>query len=222
MNMKQYFDSLIFDMDGTLWDAVPSYCKIWEYTLDEFGLGDIKVTREELDRLMGKPVDVLVDTIVTRHVDRTRFLAALDANEDRLMPVLGGRLYPGVKETIRELARDHKLFMVSNCSPKGAVNFMAYSGLTDCFTDSLTYGQTHVGKDVNIATLVNRYRPRVSALCGRHAGRCRRLSQGRRSDSLGRVWLRSCQRPRLYHKKIQRSDKISEKWRVLIKINFVF
>lgn len=157
MNMKQYFDSLIFDMDGTLWDAVPSYCKIWEYTLDEFGLGDIKVTREELDRLMGKPVDVLVDTIVTRHVDRTRFLAALDANEDRLMPVLGGRLYPRVKETIRELARDHKLFMVSNCSPKGAVNFMAYSGLTDCFTDSLTYGQTHVGKDVNIATLVSRY-----------------------------------------------------------------
>lgn len=157
MNMKQYFDSLIFDMDGTLWDAVPSYCKIWEYTLDEFGLGDIKVTREELDRLMGKPVDVLVDTIVTRHVDRTRFLEALDANEDRLMPVLGGRLYLGVKETIRELARDHKLFMVSNCSPKGAVNFMAYSGLTDCFTDSLTYGQTHVGKDVNIATLVSRY-----------------------------------------------------------------
>jgi haloacid dehalogenase superfamily, subfamily IA, variant 1 with third motif having Dx(3-4)D or Dx(3-4)E len=157
MNMKQYFDSLFFDMDGTLWDAVPSYCKIWEYTLDEFGLGDIKVTREELDRLMGKPVDVLVDTIVTRHVDRTRFLEALDANEDRLMPVLGGRLYPGVKETIRELAHDHKLFMVSNCSPKGAVNFMAYSGLTDCFTDSLTYGQTHVGKDVNIATLVSRY-----------------------------------------------------------------
>lgn len=157
MNMKQYFDSLIFDMDGTLWDAVPSYCRIWEYTLDEFGLGDIKVTREELDRLMGKPVDILVDTIVTRHVDRTRFLEALDANEDRLMPVLGGRLYPGVKETIRELARDHKLFMVSNCSPKGAVNFMAYSGLTDCFTDSLTYGQTHVGKDVNIATLVSRY-----------------------------------------------------------------
>ena len=157
MNMKQYFDSLIFDMDGTLWDAVPSYCKIWEYTLDEFGLGDIKVTREELDRLMGKPVDVLVDTIVTGPVDRTRFLEALDANEDRLMPVLGGRLYPGVKETIRELARDHKLFMVSNCSPKGAVNFMAYSGLTDCFTDSLTYGQTHVGKDVNIATLVSRY-----------------------------------------------------------------
>ena len=22
-------DALIFDMDGTLWDAVDSYCKIW-------------------------------------------------------------------------------------------------------------------------------------------------------------------------------------------------
>lgn len=157
MIMEQKFDSLIFDMDGTLWDAVPSYCKIWEYTLDEFGLGDIKVTREELDKLMGKPVDVLVNTIVTGPVDRPRFLAALDANEDRLMPTLGGQLYPGVKETIRELARDHKLFMVSNCSPKGAVNFMAFAGLTDCFTDSLTYGQTHAGKDVNIAALVKKY-----------------------------------------------------------------
>ena len=157
MIMEQKFDSLIFDMDGTLWDAVPSYCKIWEYTLDEFGLGDIKVTREELDKLMGKPVDMLVNTIVTGPVDRPRFLAALDANEDRLMPTLGGQLYPGVNETIRELARDHKLFMVSNCSPKGAVNFMAFAGLTDCFTDSLTYGQTHAGKDVNIAALVKKY-----------------------------------------------------------------
>ena len=157
MIMEQKFDSLIFDMDGTLWDAVPSYCKIWEYTLDEFGLGDIKVTREELDKLMGKPVDMLVNTIVTGPVDRPRFLAALDANEDRLMPTLGGQLYPGVKETIRELARDHKLFMVSNCSPKGVVNFMAFAGLTDCFTDSLTYGQTHAGKDVNIAALVKKY-----------------------------------------------------------------
>lgn len=155
--MKQYFDSLIFDMDGTLWDAVPSYCRIWEYTLKEFGISDIKVSRELLDSLMGKPVDVLVDAIVTEPVDRQRFLAALDVNEDRMMPDLGGQLYPDVKETLRQLSQNHRLFMVSNCSPRGAVNFMAYAGVSDCFTDSLTYGQTRVGKDVNIAELVRRY-----------------------------------------------------------------
>lgn len=155
--MKQYFDSLIFDMDGTLWDAVPSYCRIWEYTLKEFGISDIKVSRELLDSLMGKPVDVLVDAIVTGPVDRQRFLAALDVNEDRMMPDLGGQLYPDVKETLRQLSQNHRLFMVSNCSPRGAVNFMAYAGVSDCFTDSLTYGQTRVGKDVNIAELVRRY-----------------------------------------------------------------
>lgn len=155
--MKQYFDSLIFDMDGTLWDAVPSYCRIWEYTLKEFGISDIKVSRELLDSLMGKPVDVLVDAIVTEPVDRQRFLAALDVNEDRMMPDLGGQLYPDVKETLRQLSQNHRLFMVSNCSPRGAVNFMAYAGVPDCFTDSLTYGQTRVGKDVNIAELVRRY-----------------------------------------------------------------
>lgn len=155
--MKQYFDSLIFDMDGTLWDAVPSYCRIWEYTLKEFGISDIKVSRELLDSLMGKPVDVLVDAIVTEPVDRQRFLAALDVNEDHMMPDLGGQLYPDVKETLRQLSQNHRLFMVSNCSPRGAVNFMAYAGVSDCFTDSLTYGQTRVGKDVNIAELVRRY-----------------------------------------------------------------
>ena len=30
--MKEKFDSLIFDMDGTLWDAVDSYCEIWNVT----------------------------------------------------------------------------------------------------------------------------------------------------------------------------------------------
>ena len=32
------FDSLIFDMDGTLWDAVDSYVAVWDATFAEFGM----------------------------------------------------------------------------------------------------------------------------------------------------------------------------------------
>ena len=36
MNIKaeRKYDSLLFDMDGTLWDAVDSYCAIWNAAID--------------------------------------------------------------------------------------------------------------------------------------------------------------------------------------------
>lgn len=32
---ERKFDSLLLDMDGTLWDAVDSYCAIWNAAIDE-------------------------------------------------------------------------------------------------------------------------------------------------------------------------------------------
>ena len=54
--MTQKFDSLIFDMDGTLWDAVDSYCKIWNVTFEQMGLSQT-VSRQELLECMGKPIN---------------------------------------------------------------------------------------------------------------------------------------------------------------------
>lgn len=150
-------DSLIFDMDGTLWDAVDSYCHVWDYTINETGLSRGPVTRDELVGLMGQPLERIVEVIVPDVEDKADFLRRLDANEDRLMPQLGGRLFPGVKETIEALSHEYPLFMVSNCSPNGLHNFMEWAGLTDCFTDSLSHGETGCGKDVNIRRLVDRY-----------------------------------------------------------------
>ena len=31
-------DSLIFDMDGTLWDAISSYCEIWRICFANHGV----------------------------------------------------------------------------------------------------------------------------------------------------------------------------------------
>ena len=45
-------DSLIFDMDGTLWDALDTYIRVWNAYLEKNAL-DIAISRSEMKSWMG-------------------------------------------------------------------------------------------------------------------------------------------------------------------------
>lgn len=152
-----HFDSLMFDMDGTLWDAVDSYCIAWNETLRQCGMPSREVTRQDLIRLMGTPLDGIISEIINGLAGDSRFIEVLEANERRIMPRLGGRLYPGVQETIKALASSHKLFMVSNCGKGGLPDFLKFTGLAPYFTDHISYGDTGCEKEMNISTLIKRH-----------------------------------------------------------------
>ncbi|MDE6301879.1 MAG: HAD family hydrolase [Muribaculaceae bacterium] len=156
----QKIDALIFDMDGTLWDAIPSYCRVWDETCAQLGVSRRPVEYQELLGLMGKPLgEIFEDLIGSDVIDRTTFVSALAATEDRLMPELGGRLFDGVRETLEALrSRGVRLFMVSNCSGFGLDNFLNFTGLKPLFEDWLSFGATGVDKDVNLLALRDRYR----------------------------------------------------------------
>lgn len=151
------FDSLIFDMDGTLWDAVDSYAEIWNRANREFGI-DVTVTRSQLLRYMGKTIDVIFSALMSGiDVDKQLYLRRLDHLESTLMPELGGRFYPGVIDGLHRLAGRYPLFLVSNCGSDGLTNMMRYGALTPCFRGSLTYGETGHGKDFNIKQIIDRF-----------------------------------------------------------------
>ena len=166
--MTQPIDALIFDMDGTLWDAVDSYCAVWDATFAQLGVTRPRVERDELLRLMGKPLAEIYDTIALGNREcHDRFLERLSENEREMMPRLGGRLYPGVKQTLDKL-RDAgiKLFMVSNCSADGLDNFLDFTGLRAYFADALSFGATGVDKDVNLRHLKDCYNLRRPVYVG--------------------------------------------------------
>lgn len=151
------FDSYIFDMDGTLWDAVDSYCAIWNRTLSDCRVDAPPVTRDALLPLMGAHLDCMYREFIGNRADHASFMRVLEDNERTMMPVLGGRLYNGVRKTLKALSKRAKLFMVSNCQADGLPNFVRYCQLDGLFTDLLSYGSTGCEKEVNIRHLIEHY-----------------------------------------------------------------
>jgi phosphoglycolate phosphatase len=150
-------DSLIFDMDGTLWDAVDSYCKVWDKTFADFGIDVPPVKREELLMHMGRHLEDMVRDFAPDFRDHDEFTRQLDRNEQEMMPVLGGRLYPGAAETIKALSSKVKVLMVSNCGSCGLVNFANFTGLKPYITAHASHGSTGLDKTDNIIKLVREY-----------------------------------------------------------------
>ncbi len=157
--MKQPIDSLIFDMDGTLWDAVSSYCAVWNAAIEAFGIDRPKVSYDELINLMGFSLnDIYAQLIGDKCAEPEKFAALIKQNQLGLLPKLGGELYEGVRDTLKSLhSRGYKLFMVSNCLAEGIDIFLNFTHLSEFFTDTLTHGATGVDKDVNIRRLVDTY-----------------------------------------------------------------
>jgi Xaa-Pro aminopeptidase/phosphoglycolate phosphatase-like HAD superfamily hydrolase len=166
-------ENLIFDMDGTMWDAVDSYALIWDITFAQCGITRAPVTRQELLEQMGRHLEDILADLAPAGSDIDRLLGVLDANEQALVPKLGGRLYDGVQTTVKALyERGVKLFMVSNCGSEGLKNFMAYAGITQYFTDTRTHGGTGLPKAENIRNLVERYNLQNVYYVGDTAGDC--------------------------------------------------
>lgn len=164
---------MIFDMDGTLWDAVDSYCEIWNRTVEELHLDVPPVRRADLAPLMGVPLEGIYERLIGSACDINVFMPLLEANSAKMMPVLGGRLYPGVYDTLERLSRVTRLFVVTNSEATTLPAFLETTGLGRLMTESLCYGATNCQKDVNIKHLVDKYSLHSPVYVGDTSGDCR-------------------------------------------------
>ncbi len=169
--MTTCIDSIIFDMDGTLWDAVNSYCEIWNTTFSQIGKNQT-VGRHELLECMGMPIDEIFQKVVKIEIDRQQYLEVLNKNEREMMPILGGELYNGVFEGIKLLSTKYKLYMVSNCGADGLNNFLSFTKLKPYFSDTLTHGETMLSKTDNIKLLISRHNIKNAVYVGDTQGDC--------------------------------------------------
>src|ERR1700744_5968402 len=96
-------DSIIFDMDGTLWDAVDTYAESWNIIFRQLDI-DIHVDRNELAKMVGWEGKKVHAVIMPDFDDDKRQSIYAKVNELRreLLPKNGGVLYEGVKDGLQK------------------------------------------------------------------------------------------------------------------------
>lgn len=155
----QNVDSLIFDMDGTLWDATDTYVEAWNMALGELKIGKV-IERKDLESLMGLEEKAVLERIFPDDSEERHKEIALKLWEkhDEYIPKAGGRLYDDVKTGLDRLQGKYKLFIVSNC-PENTVNdFLTWAGIKHLFIDHETHGRTKKSKGENIKLIIERNR----------------------------------------------------------------
>ena len=150
-------DSLIFDMDGTLWDNVDSYTIAWNKGLEIKGYRS-RVTRYELLGLMGKEAHVMLNTILPNAsaTEQGELFDEVIRQYQLLVPHMKPHIYEGVYEGLEKLSEKYPLFLLSNCEEGGLVNFMKHTGTTHLFTDYMEHGQNLKPKSFNMKLLKER------------------------------------------------------------------
>lgn len=157
MNINN-FDGIIFDLDGTLWDATVVNKRAWDVAYEEMGYGKSQVTDDEFKSCMGMLIPDIARKIhpnlneeeIVRYVDRSIEL------EHEFLLKQGGILYEGFYETMEKLSRNHKLCIVSNCQAGYIEIFMKCHKAEKFFTDFECPGNTGLLKAENIKLLVER------------------------------------------------------------------
>ena len=132
------YDSIILDVDGTIWDTTPVVAKAWNKAIAELFPQVPPVTADILKGQFGKTMDVIGRNLFGDLSDSNQAILlkrccveehiAIEQNEKDIA-------YEGVVQTIRELSKKIPLFIVSNCQAGYIELVMKKNGITDCITD---------------------------------------------------------------------------------------
>ena len=154
------YESLIFDIDGTLWDSRALVAEGYNIQLKEEGLAHLCVTAEDLKPLFGKVMTAIADVVLATIPEDKRYdlmERCMETENQYLFDNPCDIGYPGVKETIAKLSEKHRLFIVSNSQCGYPELCISKLGLTPYITGHMCFGDTGTSKGKTIRTLMAKH-----------------------------------------------------------------
>ncbi|MBV8388456.1 MAG: HAD family hydrolase [Mucilaginibacter sp.] len=156
-SLKNKFDSIIFDLDGTLWDSTGNVALAWEEARKKVDYVTEAITVERVKSITGMAYDVIFEVLLPdlETGKRDHFKAICAQSEIDMLDAKGGDLYPGLAETIKYLASKYKLYIVSNCQRGYIETFLSHCPVAEYFLGHQCYGTKGQPKAENIKDIVN-------------------------------------------------------------------
>ena len=151
-------DGIIFDVDGTLWDSVEVVAESWNLAIKENSDLEPNLNREILQGLFGKTMDEIAAGVFP-DLDpnsRRKLMDICFDYENRYLETHPGVYYEGVMDTLKELALEYPLFIVSNCQCGYIEVMMKGAGMEPYIKALLCFGQTQTSKDQTILKLMEK------------------------------------------------------------------
>ena len=152
--------SLIFDIDGTLWDSRAIVARGYNDYLLEIGRPDLQVDAEYLKTLFGKTMTEIADIMLDSIPQPQRYdvmLGCMDREDEFLHQDPCDIAFPGVKETLEKLKESYRLFIVSNAQCGYPELMMDKLGIRHLMEGWMCFGDTNLPKGDTIRILMERH-----------------------------------------------------------------
>jgi phosphoglycolate phosphatase len=153
------FDSIILDVDGTIWNTTGIVADAWNLAFDKFFPQVPHVTADILKGQFGKPMDVIADNLfpmLSKDEKNLLMEKCCEMEQAALMDNTKDIAYEGVIETIKRLSQKIPVYIVSNCQSGYIEVVMEKNGIKEFITDFECFGNNGFSKDKNIRLIAER------------------------------------------------------------------
>ena len=153
-------ESVIFDIDGTLWDSRALVAEGYNIQLRSEGYDHLCVNAEILRPLVGKVMTEIADAILAEipMPERYALMERCMETENRYLEENECKIgYEGVKQTLEELAKTYRLFIVSTAQCGYPELCIEKLGLGEVIRGHLCFGDTGTEKGETILELMRRH-----------------------------------------------------------------
>ena len=131
--MKENYDLILFDLDGTITDSGEGITKSVQYALSKFGIEEPDL--EKLRKFIGPP---LIDSFEKYYgFSREDAIRAREIFNERYQPVgwKENRPYDGIEEVLKVLKKEGKMLGIATSKPADTANrVLSHFGLRDYFS----------------------------------------------------------------------------------------
>ncbi|MFD2147499.1 HAD family hydrolase [Mucilaginibacter antarcticus] len=155
-SLKNKFDSIIFDLDGTLWDSSANVAVAWQSAKQHVDYIKEDFTPELIHTITGMTYKAIFETLLPYLTEEQReeFKTYASKYELEILCDKGGDLYPGLEDALKYLSSKYKLYIVSNCQSGYIEVFFKISGFEHYFQGHQCYGTKNQPKAENILDVV--------------------------------------------------------------------